>query len=88
MPTKSEVEEAVRGLQALVEADGGAFDLIGFDPEDGVLTVRLALEHVSCAECLLPPEMLHEIATGFVRETVPAIKSINLQDPRTSGPVA
>jgi Fe-S cluster biogenesis protein NfuA len=84
MVSDTDVGEVVRGLQALVEADGGSFEFIGFDHASGILGLRLSLEQVTCEECVLPPEMLHEIATSFVQKLAPEIKVVDLEDPRAS----
>ena len=54
------VIDTLQELQALIEADGGAFEMVRFDPSDGILRLRLVLDHVTCEECILPPEMLRE----------------------------
>ena len=84
MVTDAAVVEVVRKLQTLVEGDGGAFEFIGFDHASGALALRLALERVTCADCILPPEMLQQIATSFVRKSAPEIKRVELDDPRAS----
>src|SRR5439155_2946656 len=66
----SGVLEAVAGLQQLIEADGGAFELIGVDPP-GVVRLRLVLDSVTCEECILPPDVLAQVATDFMRRTAP-----------------
>jgi hypothetical protein len=78
----SGVMAAVEQLQCLVEADGGVFDLVGFDDATGVLHLRLVTDNVTCAECILPPDQLAEIATAFVRRTAAEVARVDLDDPR------
>jgi hypothetical protein len=76
----SGVVEAVAGLQQLIEADGGAFELIGMDR--GVLRLKLLLDNVECEECILPPDALAQVANDFVRRTAPEVARVELDDPR------
>lgn len=81
----SDVASAVAGLQQLIEADGGAFELIGVD-QHGVLHLRLVLDNVTCEECILPTDALTQVATDFVRRTAPDIVRVELADPRPAVP--
>ena len=83
--TEVKVVDAVQGLQAFIEADGGAFELVEFNSSAGSLRLRLVLDHVTCEECILPPDMLREVATSFVRRTAPQVASVEVDDPRTAG---
>ncbi len=79
------VIDTLQELQALIEADGGAFEMVRFDPSDGILRLRLVLDHVTCEECILPPEMLRELATDFVRRRAPQVALVEIDDPRPVG---
>jgi hypothetical protein len=75
------VLDAVAGLQTLIEADGGAFELVD-DGTDRVLHVRLVMDAVTCAECILPPDMLRQVADDYVRRIAPGITRVEVDDPR------
>jgi hypothetical protein len=80
------VVDAVAGLQAFVDGDGGAFELVGFEAPDGVLRLRLVMDSVTCEECILPPDALAQIVSDFVRRTAPAVARVELDDPRLNDP--
>jgi Fe-S cluster biogenesis protein NfuA len=82
------VVEAVRGLQELIEADGGAFEFLGFESSDGVVSLRLVLDRVTCPECILPPEMLQQIASDYLRRCVPGVTLVKVEDPRQADSVS
>jgi hypothetical protein len=80
-----QVVDAVRGLQELIEADGGAFECLGYDPAGGVISLRLILDRVTCEECILPPEMLREVTSDYMRRRMPGLTAVQLEDPREPG---
>jgi hypothetical protein len=79
------VVDALRGLQELIEADGGAFEYLGYESAEGVISLRLTLDNVTCPECILPPEMLRQIASDFMRRSVPGVTLVKIEDPREAG---
>jgi hypothetical protein len=74
------VADAVRSLQELIEADGGAIEFLEF--KNQVLRLRLVLDGVSCEECILPPEMLRQVAWSYVHSRAPGVGGVELDDPR------
>lgn len=76
------VLDALEGVRALVQPDGGDIELVSVDPTDGTASLRLLLEGANCAECVLPRPMLEAIAADVMRKTVPALRSVTIEDPR------
>ncbi len=78
--------DAIEGLQALIEADGGAFELLAFDSSQGTLRLRLNLDRVTCEECILPPDVLRQVAADFVHRALPYVAVVEVDDPREGLP--
>jgi Fe-S cluster biogenesis protein NfuA len=82
----TELTKALNGLQALIEADGGAFELIGFDSSQATVRLRLNLDRVTCEECILPPDVLRDVAADFLSRVVPYVAVVEVDDPREGLP--
>jgi Fe-S cluster biogenesis protein NfuA len=80
------VLDAVEGLQALIEGDGGSFELMGYDPSEATLRLRLNLDRVTCEECILPPDVLRQVAGDFLRRMAPEVSVVEVADPREASP--
>lgn len=79
---ESTVSEALDEVRVLVTADGADFELVGVDPTDAKVQLRLVLDGVECRECVLPRPMLEEMVTGMLRTSVPGVGSVSITDPR------
>jgi len=80
---RADVDGALDEVRPLVEADGADLVLTGVDTEHGAVALRLDLARVSCLECVLPPDLLHDmIADAFTRR-VPGLAAVTVEDPRT-----
>jgi hypothetical protein len=75
-------ERALAELRALVQPDGSDLELVGFDAEDGTLSLRLRIDDASCAECVMPVEHLQRIAVDIVRSSMPDVRRVVIDDPR------
>jgi len=82
MLAEDQVRTALSDVAALVQADGGDVEFVSFDPEKGLVAVRLILDEASCRECVLPRSMLEDVATAMMRRQLPEITSISVEDPR------
>lgn len=78
--TSVALSSAIDQLRVLLQADGG--DLSVTSVTDTVLEVRLIIEGVSCAECVMPRAFLEKVALGIVQRSVPEIVSVVVDDPR------
>lgn len=77
----AEISSALAGLQLLVEADSSRFHLDGVSAE-GVVHLTLLIDDASCAECVMPREILEQTATRVLRAAVPTITRVSIVDPR------
>ncbi len=78
----SAVTDAVEELARMLRADGGDLVLIAADPKTDRIRVQLVLDDVSCADCILPPDMLFETMQQSLARRVPGEFELRLDDPR------
>lgn len=82
MITEPAVAEALGNVRVLVEGDGAGIELVTVEPESGTVQLRLLLDDVSCLECVMPREMLEDVATSVLRRSVPDVARVSIEDPR------
>jgi Fe-S cluster biogenesis protein NfuA len=82
MIDETEVARALDEAGALIQPDGGAFELVGVDSASGTVSLRLVVDPVECADCILPDPILTEVTTGIFRRSVPGVVAVRIDDPR------
>ncbi|ETB36330.1 hypothetical protein N602_24295 [Mycobacterium avium subsp. hominissuis 10-5606] len=86
--SRAVVAEVVAELSAMLGGDGGSLELIAADTVTGTVSLKLNLDSVECADCVLPPDRLRDVVDTRLRSVVPALGSLLLDDPRaTSAPI-
>ncbi|MEX5636847.1 hypothetical protein [Parafrankia sp. FMc2] len=86
MIDRDSVEKTVADLAAMFEGDGAALRLTSLDERLGTIELALALDDITCADCVLPPDRLRDVVDGALRRTVPGVRRLVLADPREPGP--
>ena len=81
--TTEQVETAVAPLRAMLQLDGG--DLLVVETGDTSATFAIELENASCAECVLPAEMIESIIAKELAGSIPQITEVVVRDPRVEG---
>jgi hypothetical protein len=76
------VAAAVDEVGRIVRADGGDLVLVAADPGTLRISLRLELDGVRCAECVLPPDQLRETVEQAIGRRVPGEFELVLADPR------
>ena len=76
------VTAAVDEVGRIIRADGGDLVLVAADPATLRVSLRLELDDVSCAECVLPPEQLRATIEQAIGRRVPGEFELVLTDPR------
>jgi hypothetical protein len=79
-PVASDLDGSV---QALVEADSSRFHLDGVSA-DGIVSLTLEITDEACAECVMPRELLEQTATRVLQAAVPAVRRVDITDPRVA----
>jgi hypothetical protein len=74
------VRDGIEEVQALVRADGGDMLLTSID--GSIVNLELVLEGASCVECVMPRDILEQIALDVVQRREPAVSVLHIDDPR------
>ena len=74
------LDEAVGELRALVALDGGDVELVS--ATGGTVALRLILEGTECRECVMPKELLEQIALDMVTTRIAEVATVTIYDPR------
>jgi Fe-S cluster biogenesis protein NfuA len=74
------VEAVLAGLRAGFQADGA--DLRVLDVDGGRAVIRIVALEETCWDCIVGPAMLQVIIETAVREALPEIGQVVLEDPR------
>jgi hypothetical protein len=72
----------VTAVEKLVKPDGAGFELVGVDPAARSVSLRLVLDGVDCIECVLPRGYLEELSLSLLREELPEVERVVIEDPR------
>jgi Fe-S cluster biogenesis protein NfuA len=75
-----EVRAALNELRPMVQGDGGDLELLG--AEGGVVRLRLLLQGAECAECVLPADLLEQVALDALCRSVAGVTAVQVDDPR------
>ena len=78
----SAVTEAVEDLRRMLRADGADLVLLGADPKTDRIHLRLELDDVSCADCVLAPDALRQTIEQSLQGKVGGELELVLDDPR------
>ena len=76
------VAEAVEELAQMLRADGGDLLLVAADSKTDRIRLQLVLEDVSCAECILAPDLLFETVRHGLERRIRCEFELVLDDPR------
>jgi Fe-S cluster biogenesis protein NfuA len=78
------LEVAVNDVRALVRPDGADFEIVSVDEEAGHVHLKLVLEGANCEECVMPVDLLQQIARDVMSRQMPSIRSVTIDDPRVN----
>ena len=78
------VATAVDEVAGFLRADGGDLVLVDADPRTARIRLAVVLDGVSCDECILPPEMLHDTIEHALSSRVIGEFELVIDDPRQS----
>src|SRR5260221_10546785 len=76
------VTSAVEELAIAFRADGADLTIVEVNPRSDRIHLKLQLEGVHCAECVLPPDMLYKSLLTTLARQVPGEFELIIDDPR------
>jgi uncharacterized UPF0146 family protein len=82
---RAEIAAAVDEIARMLRADGGDLLLVDADARRASISLRLVLDDVSCADCVLPPDQLYETVHLSLARRVREEFELVIDDPRTNG---
>jgi NifU-like domain len=74
------ITPALDELRGLVQADGADMTLTGVDGT--TVNLRLVVETASCVECVMPRELLEQIALNIFQRNGAGADAVVIDDPR------
>jgi NifU-like domain len=74
------ITPALDELRGLVQADGADMTLTGVDGT--TVNLQLVVETASCVECVMPRELLEQMALNIFRRNGAGADAVVIDDPR------
>jgi Fe-S cluster biogenesis protein NfuA len=84
LSSEDSARQAVEQLREGFQADGADLELQSL--EDGVARVRLVVTDETCLECIVPGDILQTVVEASLRQAVPELRGVVLDDPRPPEP--
>ncbi len=78
------VADAVAELAQFLRADGGDLVLVEANSKTDRVQLQLVLDDVSCADCILAPDVLFATVQQSLQHRIPGEFELLLDDPRRS----
>jgi hypothetical protein len=76
------VTSAVEELAIAFRADGADLAIVEVNPRSDRIHLRLQLDGVHCAECIVPPDMLYKSLLTTLTRQIPGEFELIIDDPR------
>lgn len=80
--TDTDVSDAIAPMQEALRADGADVDVVAVD--GGTVDLRLKVEDASCAECVMPQDILEELLREAIASAGHPVERVRLDDPRVA----
>jgi hypothetical protein len=80
--TPAGLDAGLEAVAGFLGPDGAQVVVEGWDATAGALSLRLELESAECAECVVPRPMLDRLLLDALRQHAPAVRRVQLDDPR------
>lgn len=77
-------EAAVDALRPMLTGDGADIEVTAIDAPAGTIDLNLVIGEEACLECVIEPQMLHEIIREHLHRNVPGFTWANINDPRVN----
>jgi hypothetical protein len=77
-PTQADLESALTGLRTALEAGGYELNIDGVQP-DGAIQLAVVAGADACAECVMPDDVLAQIASRALADGGMTVESVRLR---------
>ena len=77
---RAQLLAAIAVIRESLQLDGGDLDVLGF--EGTTARIRLLISKDACHECIMPKDLLEEMILMGIRESIPEVDKVELEDPR------
>jgi hypothetical protein len=74
------LQPALNEVRSIISADGG--DILLTSVEGGTVNLQLVVQGASCAECILPRELLEQVTLDIFQRGGTGVTAISIDDPR------
>lgn len=78
------VDDALAELTPMLQADGADLTLVSADPATARIEMQLHVEDATCAECVLPSELLEQVINDALSRRITGEFELVLRDPRVA----
>ena len=82
MAETAALQPALDEVRSIITADGG--DILLTSVDGGTVHLQLVVEGASCAECILPRELLEQVTLDIFQRGGTGVTEISIADPRES----
>jgi Fe-S cluster biogenesis protein NfuA len=72
----------IEQLNKFVNNDGAAFELVEVNAAKRAVLLKLVLDGVECLDCVMPRHYLEQLSLTMLRETLPDLQRVVIDDPR------
>lgn len=76
------LQPALDEVRSIISADGG--DILLTSVEGSTVNLQLVVQGASCAECILPRELLEQVTLDIFQRGGTGVTAISIDDPRES----
>ena len=80
MMAEATLSTALDEVREILQSDGGDIALHAVD--GAAVTLRLVVEGASCAECILPRELLEQVTLDILQRHGTGVREVRIDDPR------
>ena len=80
MSDATALQPALDEVRSIISADGG--DILLTSVEGSTVNLQLVVQGASCAECILPRELLEQVTLDIFQRGGTGVTAISIDDPR------
>lgn len=79
-PLRDQLSAGLQDIRESLQADHADLEVLGL--QGTVARVRLLITPETCQECIMPRDFLEDIMLMSIKDTMPQVTKVELEDPR------